>query len=138
MRAQLGYGILAIGTAAAVLGVATLIAGLALRLPKLLELARRYVLVVLLAAIGAFAVMESALFAHDYSIKYVTENVARDARPLHLHGRMGSARRIDPALVARALGVRGRHHVALSRARPTPWSRGRRSCSSSCCASSSR
>jgi cytochrome c-type biogenesis protein CcmF len=76
MRAQLGYGILAIGTAAAVLGVATLIAGLALRLPKLLELARRYVLVVLLAAIGAFAVMESALFAHDYSISYVTENVA--------------------------------------------------------------
>jgi cytochrome c-type biogenesis protein CcmF len=77
MRAQLGYGILSIGTAAAVLGVATLIAGLALRMPKLLELARRYVLVVLLAAIGAFAVMESALFAHDYSIKYVTENVAR-------------------------------------------------------------
>jgi cytochrome c-type biogenesis protein CcmF len=77
MRAQLGYGILAIGTAAAVLGVVTLVAGLALRLPKLLLLARRYVLVVLLAAIGAFAVMESALFAHDYSINYVTENVAR-------------------------------------------------------------
>jgi len=77
MRAQLGYGILAIGTAAAVLGAATLIAGLALRLPALLALARRYVFVVLLAAIGAFAVMESALFAHDYSINYVTENVAR-------------------------------------------------------------
>jgi cytochrome c-type biogenesis protein CcmF len=77
MRAQLGYGILAIGTAAAALGVATLVAGLALKLPKLLLLARRYVLVVLLAAIGAFAVMESALFAHDYSINYVTENVAR-------------------------------------------------------------
>ena len=77
MRAQLGYGILAIGTAAAVLGAATLVAGLWLRMPKLLELARRYVLIVLLAAVGAFAVMESALFAHDYSINYVTENVAR-------------------------------------------------------------
>ena len=77
MRAQLGYGMLAIGTAGAVLGSATLIAGLVLRRAALLELARRYVLAVLLAAIGAFAVMESALFAHDYSIKYVTENVAR-------------------------------------------------------------
>src|SRR5258705_1106127 len=77
MRAQPGDGIMPIGSSGAVLGAATVIAGLALRLPKLLELARRYVLVVLLAAIGAFAVMESALFAHDYSIKYVTENVAR-------------------------------------------------------------
>ncbi len=118
MRAQLGYGILAIGTAAAVLGAATLVAGLWLRLPKLLELARRYVFVVLLAAIGAFAVMESALFAHDYSIAYVTENVAaRDARAVHVYRGLGRARGFDPAVVARAVGVRRVHDVALPQAR---------------------
>ena len=31
----------------------------------------------MLAAVGAFAVMESALFAHDFSLKFVADNVAR-------------------------------------------------------------
>jgi cytochrome c-type biogenesis protein CcmF len=68
---------LAVGTAASVLGVATLGAGIHLKRPALLQLARRYVFVVLLAAIGAFVVMQSALFAHDFSIAYVADNVAR-------------------------------------------------------------
>jgi cytochrome c-type biogenesis protein CcmF len=68
---------LAVGTAAAVLGVATLGAGIHLKRPALLHLARRYVFVVLLAAAGAFVAMESALFAHDFSIAYVADNVAR-------------------------------------------------------------
>ena len=138
MRAQLGYGILAIGTAAAVLGVATLVAGLALRRPKLLELARRYVLVVLLAAIGAFAVMESALFAHDYSIKYVTENVARATPGLYTFTAAWGALAGSILLWSLALSV----YVAFTTwhfraVRPIPSSRGRRSSSSSSCASSS-
>jgi len=76
VRAQLGYAMLAVGTAAAVLGIATLGAGIHLKRPALLRLARRYVIVVMLAAIGAFVVMETALFAHDFSIAYVADNVA--------------------------------------------------------------
>ena len=77
MRAQLGFGLLTIGTVACALGVATLATGLATRRPALLELGRRYVAVVLVAAVGAFVVMETALFGHDFSIKYVADNVAR-------------------------------------------------------------
>jgi len=77
VRAQLGYAMLAIGAAAAVLGIATLATGIRLHRPALLRLARRYVVIVLLSAVGAMIVMESALFAHDYSIQYVAENVAR-------------------------------------------------------------
>ena len=77
MRAQLGYAMLAIGAAAAVLGIATLATGIRLHRPALFRLARRYVVIVLLSALGAMIVMESALFAHDFSIQYVAENVAR-------------------------------------------------------------
>ncbi|MDQ1457671.1 MAG: cytochrome c-type biosis protein CcmF [Actinomycetota bacterium] len=77
MRAQLGFGLLTIGTVACALGLATLATGLATRRRSLLELGRRYVAVVLVAAVGAFVVMETALFGHDFSIKYVADNVAR-------------------------------------------------------------
>src|SRR4029077_44380 len=77
VRAQLGYAMLAVGTAAAVLGIATLAAGIHLERPALMQLARRYVVIVLLSAFGAMVVMESALFAHDFSIQYVADNVAR-------------------------------------------------------------
>ena len=45
--------------------------------PRLLDVGRRYVLVCLVAAVGAFVVMETALFGHDFSIQYVADNVAR-------------------------------------------------------------
>ncbi len=77
MKAQLGYAMLAIGTAASVLGVATLGAGIHLQRPALMQMARRYVFVVLAAAVGAFVVMEWAMFSHDFSLAYVSENVAR-------------------------------------------------------------
>jgi len=77
MRAQLGYGLLTIGTAASALGVVTTAAGIVQKRPRLLDLGRRYVVLVLLAAVGAFVVMESALFAHDFSLQYVANNVAR-------------------------------------------------------------
>src|SRR4029450_13882022 len=53
VRAQLGCARLAIGAAAAVLGMATLAAGIHLHRPALLRLARRYVVIVLLGALGA-------------------------------------------------------------------------------------
>ncbi len=77
MKAQLGIGLLTIGTVAAALGLATIATGLATGRRALLDIGRRYVLVILVAAIGAFVVMELALFGHDFSIKYVTDNVAR-------------------------------------------------------------
>src|SRR4051794_10607521 len=77
MRAQLGYGFLTIGTAAATLGLITTAAGIARHRPRLLDLGRRYVVLVLLAAVGAFVVMETALFGHDFSLQYVANNVAR-------------------------------------------------------------
>jgi cytochrome c-type biogenesis protein CcmF len=77
MRAQLGYGLLTIGTAAAALGLVTTAAGIVRNQPRLLDLGRRYVVLVLLAALGAFIVMETALFGHDFSLEYVANNVAR-------------------------------------------------------------
>src|SRR3954467_14112743 len=77
MRAQLGYGFLTIGTAAAALGLVTTAAGIARKRPRLLDLGRRYTVLVLLAAVGAFIVMETALFGHDFSLEYVANNVAR-------------------------------------------------------------
>jgi len=76
MRAQLGYGLLTIGTVAAFLGLVSLGAGIATGRRTLLDAGRRYVFVILVAALGAFVVMETALFGHDFSIKYVTDNVA--------------------------------------------------------------
>jgi cytochrome c-type biogenesis protein CcmF len=77
MRAQLGYGLLTIGTAAAALGLVTTAVGIVRKQPRLLDLGRRYVVLVLLAALGAFIVMETALFGHDFSLQYVANNVAR-------------------------------------------------------------
>jgi cytochrome c-type biogenesis protein CcmF len=77
VRAQLGYAMLAIGTAAAVLGVVTIGVGIRTHRPALLRLARRYVWIVLLSSVGVFIVMESAMFAHDFSFSYVADNVAR-------------------------------------------------------------
>ena len=133
MRAQLGYGMLAIGTAAAVLGVATLGAGLALRRPDAAaSSARRYVFVVLLAAVGAFVVMESALFAHDFSIEYVADNVARATPGLYTFTAAWGALEGSILLWSLALSVyvaftTWRFRAARRRSRS---SRGRRSCSS--------
>src|SRR2546421_291331 len=77
MRAQLGYGLLTIATAAAALGLVTTAVGITRGQARLLDLRRRCVVVVVFAAVGAFVVMESALFAHDFSLQYVANNVAR-------------------------------------------------------------
>jgi cytochrome c-type biogenesis protein CcmF len=105
MRSQLGYGLLTIGTAAAALGVATLATGIARHNLRLLELGRRYIVVILGAAIGAFAVMESALFAHDYSLKYVANNVAHATPGLYTFTALWSALEGSILLWALALSV---------------------------------
>ena len=76
MRAQLGLALIVVGFAASLIGFGLLAYGLAARQPRFLTLARRCVPLVLGAALGAFVVMETALFAHDYSIKYVADHVA--------------------------------------------------------------
>ena len=81
MKASLGVLALALGTSAALLGVGTLGVGLFRGDERLLRAGRRYVFVVLVAAVAAVAVMEWALIGHDFSIEYVAENNAR-ATPL--------------------------------------------------------
>ncbi|MGH8976630.1 MAG: heme lyase CcmF/NrfE family subunit [Acidimicrobiia bacterium] len=77
MRAAVGYGAITAGAAACVLGIVTILFGMHRGRPALVRTGSRYVLVTLLAALAAFATMEWALFAHDFSISYVSENVAR-------------------------------------------------------------
>jgi cytochrome c-type biogenesis protein CcmF len=81
VKAALGYGAITVGFFAALLGVLTLAAGLRRRDPRLLVSGRRFVAVVLGAAVAAALVMEWALLTHDFSIKYVAENHSR-ATPL--------------------------------------------------------
>ena len=95
MRAQLGYATLAIGTAAAVLGVITLAAESEATGPRCCAWRGRYVWVVLFASVGAFVVMEWAMFAHDYSIEYVADNVANAQRPVSTRSPRGGARSKD-------------------------------------------
>ncbi len=81
MKAALGVLAIALGTSGAVLGIATLGVGLRRGDERLLLTGRRYVFVVLAAAVVAVAAMEWALLTHDFSIEYVAENNAR-ATPL--------------------------------------------------------
>src|SRR3954469_21192443 len=96
---------LAVGTAAALLGVVTLGAGIRMHRPAYLRLARRYVFVVLVAAVGAVVVMESAMFAHDFSIAYVADNVARATPGLYTFTAGWSALQGSILLWALALSV---------------------------------
>ena len=77
MKAQLGTILILIGMAASLLGLASTAGGIARKERRLLETGRRYLYVIVFAAVGAFVLMEWALFAHDFSIKFVSENVAR-------------------------------------------------------------
>ncbi|GIU86764.1 MAG: cytochrome c biogenesis protein CcmF [Acidimicrobiia bacterium] len=77
MRAAAGYSALAIGAAAAFYGISSIGFGLHTGRPPLVRFGRRCAYVTLAAAVAAFAVMEWALFARDFSIEYVAENVAR-------------------------------------------------------------
>ena len=66
MKAQLGYAMLAIGTAASVLGVATLGAGIHLQRPALMQMARRYVFVEAIPKSPVGKLLRRKLVAGEY------------------------------------------------------------------------
>jgi cytochrome c-type biogenesis protein CcmF len=77
VRAALGFGAIAVSASACLLGIVVLGLGLQRRRDDLLRHGRRFVPVVLAGAVVAFAAMQWALFSHDFTIKYVAENVSR-------------------------------------------------------------
>jgi cytochrome c-type biogenesis protein CcmF len=76
VKATLGVLALALGASGALLGVGTLAVGLTRHDDRLLRVGRRYVFVVLAAAVLAAGVMEWALITHDFSLQYVADNNA--------------------------------------------------------------
>jgi cytochrome c-type biogenesis protein CcmF len=81
VKALLGVLALALGASASVLGIGTLGLGVYRKDARLLELGRRYVFLVLVAAALAVVVMEWGLLGHDFSLEYVADNNAK-ATPL--------------------------------------------------------
>jgi cytochrome c-type biogenesis protein CcmF len=81
VKAVLGVFALSIGASAALLGIFILGMGIHHHDERLVRIGRRYVFVVLLAAVLAVGAMEWALITHDFSLKYVADNNAR-ATPL--------------------------------------------------------
>ena len=76
MKASLGYAALSVGAASCLLGIVTLAAGIRAGNAKLIAVGRRYVLGIAGASVVAAAAMEWALNTHDYTLKYVADNVA--------------------------------------------------------------
>jgi cytochrome c-type biogenesis protein CcmF len=81
VKASFGVLALALGASSSALGIVVLARGLLKRDAQLLELGRRFVFGVLVAAVLAVVAMEWALLTNDFSLKYVAENHAR-ATPL--------------------------------------------------------
>jgi cytochrome c-type biogenesis protein CcmF len=77
VTASTGYAGLVLATAACVLGISTLVAGLVRHDDRLLVLGRRFVFVLLAGVLVAVGAMEYALITHDFSIRYVADHVAR-------------------------------------------------------------
>ena len=78
MKASLGVLALALGATGAALGIVVLALGLRRRDERLLRLGQRYTVVIVVAAVLAVAAMEWALISHDFSLRYVAENNARE------------------------------------------------------------
>jgi cytochrome c-type biogenesis protein CcmF len=74
VNAALGTAGVALGLAAALLGMLTLAVGLRSRRPALLRLGRSYAWLVLAGAVLATIAMERALITRDFSLSYVAEN----------------------------------------------------------------
>jgi cytochrome c-type biogenesis protein CcmF len=80
VNAVIGFGFVTLGLAASALGGAGGAYALLSGRLHLLRTVRQWALLVLVAAVGSFAVMELALFQRDYSIAYVSR-VGSDATP---------------------------------------------------------
>ena len=72
----LGTFALVAGAVSTLLGIVALLAGVVRHDARLLDAGRRFIAPMVLATILAFVAMEWAMFSHDYSIRYVADNVA--------------------------------------------------------------
>jgi cytochrome c-type biogenesis protein CcmF len=80
MNALLGFGFVTLGLAASVLGATGGAFALLTGRLYLLKTVRQWAILVLVAGVGAFTVMEVALFQRDYSLAYVSA-VGSDETP---------------------------------------------------------
>ncbi len=83
MKAALGGFGVVVAFVASAFGAVTLMFGLLSARPRLVKQAQRYVPVVFLGAVTAFAAMEWALLTHDFSLKYVQANNALETPLLY-------------------------------------------------------
>lgn len=80
MNAVIGFGFVTLGLAASVLGATGGTYALLTGRLYLLRTVRQWVWLILLAAVGAFTVMQVALFQRDYTVAYVSQ-VGSDSTP---------------------------------------------------------
>ena len=104
MNAVAGTAAVSLGLAGAIVGISTLAAGLRQNNPVLLRAGSRSVWVVFASALLAAAVMERALFGHDFSLRYVAENGGRQTPPLFTFTTLWSALEGSILLWALVLG----------------------------------
>ncbi len=83
MNAVLGYGFVVLGLSASVLGAAGGAYALVSGRIRMLATIRQWVWLAVAAAVGAFVVMEVALFQRDYSLAYVAKVGADDTPALY-------------------------------------------------------
>ncbi len=86
MNSVLGFAFVALGLAASVMGAVggfyALVAMTPARQPIFLRTVRRWAALVVVAAVGAFVVMEVALFQRDFTVSYVSEVGSWSTPPL--------------------------------------------------------
>ncbi len=82
MNAELGSGFVALGLSGSLLGVLNAVRGIATTNSKYLVRSCWCVLVVGVAAVGQFAVMERALITRDFTVAFVAENGSHRTPPL--------------------------------------------------------
>jgi len=74
VNATLGTGFVALGLAASVMGTLSVAYGLLTRNQRLVVLSQNFVVVLAVAAVGQFAVMERALITRDFTVAFVAEH----------------------------------------------------------------
>ncbi|MBV13648.1 MAG: cytochrome C biogenesis protein CcmF [Actinobacteria bacterium] len=74
VNATLGAGFVALGLAAGVMGTLSIAYGLLTRNQRFVALSRNFVIVLAVAAVGQFVVMERALITRDFTVAFVAEN----------------------------------------------------------------
>ncbi len=74
MNATLGTGFVALGLVASTMGVLSISYGLLTRNHRLVALSRTFVIMLAVAAVGQFAVMERALITRDFTVAFVAEH----------------------------------------------------------------